>query len=370
MDEPPSHRDVSGAVRLLRRGCSEGVFSGAVLLAAREGEVVLLETCGSVSTEEGAQGVNPETLFDLASLTKPLATTLAVMKLVDEGVLELDQPIASLLGNGLPAPLGKVTPRLLLCHSAGLKAWHPFHLALAGLPFVERKGAVRRAITAMELAYEPGKAALYSDLGFMLLEWVVEVCSSIPLDAYVAEIFYRPMGLERLCFNPLSALGAERLDTIAATEWCPWRGRLIQGEVHDENAFFVGGVAGHAGLFGGAREVHTLLRMLMAHAKGMSDRFFEPATVLRFLKRQAVVEGSSWALGWDTPSAAGSSSGRFFSADSVGHLGFTGTSVWMDLDRQIEVILLTNRIHPTRENVGIRAFRPTLHDAVMAVLTV
>lgn len=354
--------------RRLRRGLQDGVFPGAVLLAALRGEVVLLDACGAVSLDAGAPAVTAGTLFDLASLTKPLATGLAVMKLVDEERLGLDQPLQTIFECALPAAFQRITPRLLLCHAAGLKDWHPFYLELAGVPAPERKQAVRRAILAMPLVHEPAGAVLYSDLGYMILEWVVEAAAGLPLDRYVEESFYRPLGLTHIGFRGRGAACHEGPVDIAATERCSWRGRVIQGEVHDENAAFVGGVAGHAGLFGTALEIHEILSMLLRHFHGEESRFFRVETVHGFMARQFIGGESTWALGWDTPSGSGSSAGRLFSPQSVGHLGFTGTSVWMDLERGVEMVLLTNRVHPSRENIRIRGFRPLIHDAVMEEL--
>jgi CubicO group peptidase (beta-lactamase class C family) len=155
---------------------------------------------------------------------------------------------------------------------------------------------------------------------------------------------------------------------FAATEDCPWRKRIIRGEVHDENAFSLGGYSGHAGLFGTANEVYTLADMVKAHYFEKRSDLLKPDTVKTFLKKQRTEESCTWALGWDTPSPENSSSGRFFSRQSVGHLGFTGTSLWMDLDKDVVIIFLTNRIHPTRNNDGIKVFRPRIHDLVMEEL--
>ncbi|KPK19544.1 MAG: hypothetical protein AMK69_24210, partial [Nitrospira bacterium SG8_3] len=154
----------------------------------------------------------------------------------------------------------------------------------------------------------------------------------------------------------------------AATQDCPWRKRVIQGEVDDENAWALGGYSGHAGLFGPAEEVHVIVNLLREHYLGMRDDYLKPETVRTFFTRQDMVEGSDWCLGWDSRAEENSSAGRYFSRNSVGHTGFTGTSVWMDLDRDIVVVLLTNRVHPARENEKIKTFRPVLHDLIMEEL--
>jgi CubicO group peptidase (beta-lactamase class C family) len=157
-------------------------------------------------------------------------------------------------------------------------------------------------------------------------------------------------------------------DQFASTEDCPWRGKIMRGSVHDENAYIVGGYSGHAGLFGTAKEVYTLVDLLRKVFRSESHDYLRPETVKTFFAGQNIVDGSTWALGWDTPSPQDSSSGKYFSGKSVGHLGFTGTSVWMDLERDAVVVFLTNRIHPTRDNEKIKAFRPRLHDLIMEEL--
>ncbi|WP_051184863.1 serine hydrolase domain-containing protein [Desulfatiglans anilini] len=353
--------------RQLHRGVGEGVFPGAVLLAAREGRILLLEACGRLSSAPAEPAVRVDTLFDLASLTKPLAATMAVMRLVDRGRLHLDQPLETILSDQqVPEDKAGLTPRMLLAHASGLKDWHPFYRDLAGAPAGERRQAVRRAILEMPLVHRPGQATLYSDLGFMLLEWIVERAGGMPLDRCVREGVYEPLGLSDVFFWG-GAVPAHCSRTTAATEYCSWRGRMLRGEVHDENAWFMGGFSGHAGLFGTARGVYALTDMLVQHLDGLKEDIFRPATVRCFLHRQDLGDGTR-TLGWDTPSGEHSSAGRFFSRQSIGHLGFTGTSVWVDLERRIVVILLTNRVHPSRENIAIRAFRPILHDTVMAEL--
>jgi CubicO group peptidase (beta-lactamase class C family) len=195
----------------------------------------------------------------------------------------------------------------------------------------------------------------------MILEWMVEHVSGKRLDLFVSEFIYAPLGIENLFFVDLN--DPKKRGQFAATEKCPWREILLSGQVHDENAYAAGGIEGHAGLFGTATAVHQLLMTLLSAYHGESpENRFQTELVRAFFRRSP---GSDKALGFDTPALKDSSAGRLFSKNSVGHLGFTGTSFWMDLDRRIIVILLTNRVHPTRDNQAIRAFRPRLHDAVM-----
>lgn len=353
---------------LLLNGVGEDVYPGAVLLVARGGEIVFFEEVGNRAILPKTAPMRKDTIFDLASLTKPLATTLAVMKLVDEGKIRLDQPIQDLVTGEVPDDKKGLTPRLLLSHSAGFIDWQGFYLELEQFEPQERKSILRNRLLKMPLAYPPGKDTIYSDLGFMLLEWIVQHRAGEGMHVFLDEQFYAPLSLRRTflgCADNLRAFGS---DEFAATENCPWRRRIIQGEVHDENAYVLGGYSGHSGLFGTAEEVYGVVALLRGHFLGERSDFLRPDTIRAFFARQNLVKGSTWALGWDMPSPENSSSGMYFSDNSVGHLGFTGTSIWMDLDQDLIAILLTNRVHPTRKNEKIKAFRPRIHDLIVQEL--
>ncbi len=352
---------------LLEEGVTTGVYPGAVLLIGSQGETVFFRAVGNAVLKPQPVPMKRETIFDLASLTKPLATTVAMMKLVDQGDIDLDEPIRGLL----PGVGGKdkqgMTPRLLLSHASGLRDWEAFYCRLNEVPREQRKQRVREWIVDSPLVFSPGSRALYSDLGFMLLEWIIEQKTGRDLDQFLREELYGPLGLG-LFFCDLSSPVHLDKTAFAATEFCPWRKRILLGEVHDENACAVGGYAGHAGLFGTAADVGNIGGFLLRCYNGSQGEMLRPDTVQTFFSRQRNPEDTTWALGWDTPSRSGSSAGSFFSEKSVGHLGFTGTSLWMDLEKQVMVILLTNRIHPSRENEKIKVFRPRLHDLVMEML--
>ncbi|UCF73179.1 MAG: serine hydrolase [Deltaproteobacteria bacterium] len=350
---------------LLIRGLKQEVYPGAVLLVARGEDVVLFHNVGNRALIPKPLPMEKETIFDLASLTKPLATTLAIMKLVDQGLLDLDIAISSLIEPFPWKDKANLTPRLLLNHSSGLPDWKPFHLELMQYPTEERKPVVRRLIMEGPLHDEPKKVSLYSDLGFMLLEWIIEVITGQDLSSFLNSQVYQPLGLKDLYLDQINADPPKQKDVFAATEYCPWRMEIIQGHVHDENAHALGGYSGHAGLFGTARDVFTLTNRLIKIFHGYSSGQLKTETVRTFLSRQEIVPGSTWALGWDTPAEKESSSGNYFSSSSVGHTGFTGTSVWIDLEKDITVIFLTNRIHPNRSNEKIRDLRPRLHDVIM-----
>lgn len=353
----------------------QGVYPGAVLLVAHRGEVVFFEETGYRSLVPVKAPMRRDTIFDLASLTKPFATVLAIMDLVDKGRLGLDETLGRILSPVDLKDKAELTVRLLLVHSAGLADWKPFYQELVKHPIEERKRLLRESILQESFAYPPGKGNLYSDLGFMLLEWVIERRAGEGLGEYVRRHFYEPLGLKKTFFGSNSpspesptTKRAEPED-FAATEDCPWRKRILQGEVHDENAYALGGCSAHAGLFGTAEEVWTLANTLREHYFGTRSDYFKSETVQEFFRRQEIVEGSDWALGWDTRALEGSSAGRYFSRDSVGHTGFAGTSIWMDLEKDVVAILLSNRVHPRRgDPEKMKGFRPRIHDEVMKEL--
>ncbi|KPJ76411.1 MAG: hypothetical protein AMJ54_11830 [Deltaproteobacteria bacterium SG8_13] len=354
---------------LMHRAIEKGVFPGGVLLAARNGAIEFCEAYGwrNLFTR---QAVTTDTIFDLASLTKPLATTPALMLLVQQSKLALDDPIGMHCRWLEGSNKEEISVRALLNHTAGLPAYRPFYRDLQELAPDDRQQAVQQALAGVALEAIAGQT-VYSDLGFMLLGLLVEEITTLRLDRYVHQEVFKPLGVggeiqPRLFFNSTPTPAPSITENVAATEICPWRNRLLEGVVHDENAFAMGGVAGHAGLFGDALGVFRLAQALCdAHAGRCPHGLFAAATVQAFFRRDA---GGSRPLGFDAPSDAEASCGRHFSGNTVGHLGFTGTSLWIDLDNAVAVVLLTNRVHPTRTNERIRTFRPQLHDAVMEAI--
>ncbi len=349
--------------QMMKEAITDEVFPGGVLLVAAADSVVFFEAYGYADIF-AKHPMDKETVFDLASLTKPLATTLAVMQLVSQHKLSLEQNLGSVLPRLYNSEKSEITIKQLLCHTSGLCDYRPYYESLDKLPPERRKDALREFLVSEALINPPGAKVLYSDPGFMLLNWVVEQVSESRLDQFVDAQIYAQLGIENLFFVNLDS--ESRNVQFAATERCPWRDTLIDGVVHDENAYAVGGIEGHAGLFGTAKDVYRLLFVLLTDFYGKSESIlFEKKLMQTFFRRDG---GSGRALGFDAPSSTGSSCGQYFSKKSVGHLGFTGTSFWMDLDRGIIVILLTNRVHPSRDNVKIKAFRPRLHDVVMTLI--
>lgn len=347
--------------KVMQSGIGQGVFPGGVLLVRADGRTVFQKAYGWADLFS-RRAMTVKTCFDLASLTKPLATVPAVMVLVRKGSLSLDQPCGDYLVDLSGSDKAQITPRQLLNHSAGLPPWRPFFMRLQFLPPELRLKALREMVRDAPLVSRPGEMSEYSDLGYMLLHWIVETASGEALDRFVARQVYAPLKIESLFFNRINQ---KETDTrpYAATQLCPWRHRLMLGAVDDDNTFVTGGVGGHAGLFGTAEGVGRLLGALLAADGGENGQeVFATDLVREFLH---VPANGRWTLGFDTPSPEKSSAGKYFPAQSIGHLGFTGTSFWVHRRKKVIVVLLTNRVHPFRFNDGIKAFRPRIHDAVM-----
>ncbi len=366
--------------QLLEDGRQQGVYTAAAALVGLRGELKWQAAVGRVSRDPGAAAVTAAIVFDLASLTKPLATALALMVLMDAGRLTPAATLGELLPRDwLPPDKRHLTLSSLLAHRAGLPAWRPFYQEILAAPPETRAGLLPRLAAAVPPDQPPDTVTLYSDLGFMLLQVVVEAVSGVGLDRFCLEQIYRPLGLNTLGFRPIPRPGAYSCAPqegghagpplqFAATEPGLIPGRSVCGEVHDENAWAAGGVAGHAGLFGTGREVFELLTVLYRAYQGETGLPCSPAAVRRFF---TPVAPGARALGFDTPGvdAAQCSAGRYFSPASVGHLGFTGTSFWLDLELGQMVVLLTNRVHLGRDDkTKIQAFRPRFHEAASRVL--
>ena len=348
--------------KLIENALEDKAFPGGVLLASKQGKMLVLEAFGKTDFDRDIS-VGPDTIYDLASLTKPLATTLAVVHLMKTKALRLDQTLGDLLPACAGTDKAGITIEQLLAHSSGLPDYRPYWQKLAGTTASQREADLKKRLIHEPLEHPVGSRPVYSDLGFMFLRWVVEQVSGVKMNRLVEKEIYQPLGMEDLFFSNDEDLSADR---VAPTEMCTWRRKLVQGVVHDENAYAVGGVDGHAGLFGTAPAVHDLLwKISGAYTDNAHKSVLPQKLVQTFLN---FGQGGERALGFDRPTQPGSSSGRYFSENSVGHLGFTGTSFWMDFEKNLIVVLLTNRIHPTRENDKIKTFRPQIHDAVMQYL--
>jgi len=337
-------------------------FPGAAVSIGRANGPVLIKGYGYF-TYDSKQAVTPTSQFDLASLTKVIATTTAVMKLYEEGRLDLDAPVASYLPEFSRPDRDKITVRQLLTHSAGLIPFRPYHTL--GLTTREQ---VIEAILAEPLDYKPGTQVKYSDHGMILMALIVERITGDDFATWTREHIFEPLGMLNTGFRPVGQGGD---NSGGPTEFDHlFRKRLVQGEVHDETAYLLGGTAGHAGLFSTAEDLTRFARMLLNNGRVGTTTFLKPETIKLFTTRVTNLgEKNTRALGWDTRSKEGySSAGQLFGPQSFGHTGFTGTSLWIDPDAGIFAILLTNRVYPTRDNSKIGPVRADLADLTYRTL--
>ncbi len=343
---------------LMNFALEDSVFPGAVLLVGHRGKVIYHKPFGKFSYDEDANDMTPEAMFDIASLTKVFGTTSAAMILFDQGKLDLDEKVVSYIpefGNNLK---DKITIRNLLLHNSGLPAFKPYY------KLNYDSSQVIKDIMNTELKFEPGTKYLYSDLGIITLQKVIEKISGETLDKFLTENVFAPLGMNNTMFNPPHKVWYYCVPT-EKDEY--WRMITVKGKVHDETASILGGTAGHAGLFSTAEDLAKLTYIILNHGKNGDSILFRENTVTDWTSKQT--NQSTRGLGWDTKSEKNSSAGNKFSLNSFGHTGFTGTSVWVDNDRELFVILLSNRVHPTRQNRNIYKFRPLIHDAVIDAVT-
>ncbi len=345
---------------LLREAVAAGTTPGAQV-AVRIGDRVSWVITEGSTDYEGGLSVTPDTLYDLASLTKPFSA-LAAVRLAQRARLALDEPVGALWPGRFRPAIAALTLDALLSHRAGLLAWVDAHHAIA-LDECGSPGARARVLDVVDTTpVGASGAAVYSDLGYILAGEAMAQREGVSIDALVRREVIEPLSLPTAHARGVGERWRDA--SVAPTERCPWRGRVVQGEVHDENAYALGGVAGHAGLFGTAADVATLGRRCLDALGGRSAWLTADAMTAMIAPR----DGGTHRLGWDGVSTGASSSGRYFGPRSFGHLGFTGTSLWCDPDRDTVVALITNRVHPSRANAGIRALRPRVHDAIIPLL--
>lgn len=341
----------------IEQAIAQQIFPGGVLLVARKGRLVYWKAYGRFTYQADAPAVKPDTSYDLASLTKVLATTPAVFKLVEQQAVKLSDPLERFYPWLEGRPQGAVEVADLLYHRSGWPAWKPFYQSC------RNRQEVVEAVLKTPLVTPRGSQMVYSDLGFIVLGDLVERVSGQPLDAFCRNQFYTPMGLSSLRFNP----GGEQVRAIPPTGSDDWRKRELQGEVNDANASVMGGVAGHAGLFGNALDVAAIGQMVLQRGIYRAARHLRGSTIAQMCHVEAIGEARR-AMGWDVPARQNSSAGRYFSPHTIGHLAFTGPSIWIDLDREVVVVFLCNRTHPDPSVNRMGEFRPELHDRVMQQL--
>jgi len=344
------------AFELLRQAVVDRVFPAASVAVTFRGNLVALKAFGRFTYEPDSPEATATTVFDLASLTKVIATTSMAMILYERGLLDLDLPVVAVVAEfaGEDPRRDAVTLRMLLAHSSGLPAYEKLFLRVK-----TRDDLLSAAFTTL-LTANPGARAEYSDIGFIILGTALERIAEESLDHFCQREVFGPLAMTHTAFNPPSAWRGSIPPTANDQSF---RGRIIQGEVQDENASVLGGVAGHAGVFANAEDI-----AIFAHAMLSGGHpILRPETLALFTRRESSPPGTSRALGWDTPSAP-SQSGKHFSAHSFGHLGYTGTSLWIDPERQLSITLLTNRTWPDCSNQAIKQLRPKFHDVVIEAL--
>ena len=343
-------------VRVLDRAIADSAFPGGIAVVGTRGGAVTSYAVGRIDWAPSAPVPDERTLWDLASLTKVVGMTTAMMQLVEQDRVDLDAPVVRYIPEFTGPGKERVTVRHLLTHSSGLPSWRPLYKEAT------TADTAIAIVFATPLDTVPGARMVYSDLGAIILGKIVERVSGESLDAYLARHLFGPLGMTSTTYRPEASLR----DRIAPTEFDPWRQRLVRGEVHDENAFMLGGVSGHAGLFSTAVDLSRFARMMLAGGELDGVRVVRASTIAQFTAVQDP-SLSHRALGWETPNGQ-NSAGHLMSARAFGHTGFTGTSLWMDPERGTFVLLLTNRVNPSRQNTRIGMVRIALADAVMAAL--
>ena len=346
-------RVCAGAFAILNQAIREHAFPGAAVAVVHRDQLIALKGFGCFTYEVDSTAVSADSIFDLASLSKVIATTTMAMILYERGLLDMDALVAGVVPEFLSDDPRRreITFRMLLAHSSGLPAHEKLYLK------AKSREELINAALRVPLKYDPGIRAEYSDIGFITLGFALERIAEEPIDRFCQREIFGPLGMLDTAFNPPTD---RKLRILPTQDDQAFRKRIIQGEVQDENARVMGGVAPHAGVFSTAADVARFSFAILCGGSPIA----RPDTLQVFTARQAAPTGTSRALGWDTPSSP-SQSGKYFSPGSFGHLGYTGTSLWIDPERQLSVTLLTNRTWPDCSNQGIKEVRPVFHDAVM-----
>jgi CubicO group peptidase (beta-lactamase class C family) len=348
-----SLRIFPNADSLIEKAISDSAFPGAVLLVSKDGKIIYEKAYGHYTYECSSPEVRLYTIFDLASVSKVVGTTTASMLLIDKADLNLDDKVIKYLPEFNNSGKENITIRNLLLHNSGLAPFKKYY------DVYSTADEVINDIMNLTPEQEPGSKYVYSDLGMITLQKVIEKISGKSLDKFLEENLFIPLGMDSTMYLPPPDLK----DKCMPTELDDfYRMRQLQGEVHDERAYMLNGVAGHAGLFSTAGDLARFLQMILQKGYYQGKQYIKPETVEMFIKKQS--DQSSRGLGWDTKSPEGSSSGQYFSLSSYGHTGYTGTSVWTDPTKNLFVILLTNRVYPTRNNNKLSKVRSLIHDAI------
>jgi len=346
----------SAAFEVLQQAIAQHAFPASSVAVTHQGRLVALKAIGRFTFDPQSPQVTSASIFDLASVSKVVATTSVAMILYQRGLLDLEMPVVSIVPefSGQDERRSEVTLHMLLAHSSGLPAYEKLFLR------APTKAQLLDAAFATPLAVDPGTQAAYSDVGFIILGVALERIADEPLDRFCQREVFGPLGMAHTAFNPPAAWRPSIPPTVDDRAF---RHRIIQGEVYDENASVLGGVAPHAGVFAPAHDVSIFANAMLNGGQPI----LHPETLAIFTRRESSPANTSRALGWDTPSSP-SQSGKYFSPHSFGHLGYTGTSLWIDVERQLSITLLTNRTWPDASNKAIKEIRPRFHDAIVEAL--
>ena len=346
--------DFSEVDQLMDSAISDSVFPGAVLLFGTNNQILHSKAFGNFTYDNTSKDISTISVFDLASVSKVVGTTSAAMILVDQEKLNLDKTVISYLPEFNNNGKDQITIRNLLVHNSGLTAFKKYYDEYSTAEEVVND------IMNLILEYEPGSKYVYSDLGMITLQKVIEKISKKSLADFLGGNIFNPLDMKLTMYNPPRDIKQNCVPTELDDFW---RMRLLQGEVHDERAYMLNGVAGHAGLFSTAEDLAKFVMMLMNNGKYHEKQIIDPKIIAEWTTKQS--NQSDRGIGWDTKSLKEySSAGKYFSNDSFGHTGYTGTSIWVDKENKLFVILLSNRVHPTRANRKITEFRPIIHDAI------
>ena len=342
----------------LNQAICDSVFPGCAISIGHQGKLIFEQSFGNHTYDKKSPKVKVNSIFDLASVTKVVATTTTAMILYDQGRLKLDQKIIDIVPNFNGKQKEFVTVKHLLNHISGLPGWIPFYQELQG------QERIVQEICKIELMHEPGSKYVYSDLGMIMMQKIIETISQKSLDQLFRDYLTVPLGMKQTFYNPDSSL----FNQIVPTEISTWHKKLVHGFVHDENTYVMGGVSGHAGLFSTVQDLSVFCQMYLNNGRYANKRIIQDETIRYFTSRQNIVKGNTRALGWDTRSEQNSMAGDFMSISAYGHSGFTGTSIWLDPVNEVFVVFLTNRVHPTRENRKISIVRPIVHNFAMQAI--
>lgn len=346
-----------GVDSVINKAIDDKAFPGAVVLVYKDGKIIYEKPFGNFTYEKTSPMVTTNTIYDLASLSKVVATATAAMLCCDRNLFSLDDKVVKYIPEFGVNGKENITIRNLLIHNSGLTAWKKFY---------ERNltpNEVLKEIYSSELEYKTGEKTVYSDLGIITLGKIIEKVTEKTLDVFCKDEIFIPLSMNSTFYNPIDSVKKFCAPTEIDNYW---RMKTLQGEVHDETSAMLNGVAGHAGLFSTANDIAKLMDVLMNKGKLGNKQFIQQSTVEYFTKKYS--NESSRAIGWDTKSETGSSSGDYFSSNSFGHTGFTGTSIWADPERNLFVVFLTNRVYPTRENGKLGKVRPELHNTIIKCL--